>query len=210
MDDVRPPGWRWCVVLTLVGVLVSLPGVVGALPVNAPQVSASTLLERVRASDRVAWSGYGEARGDLVLPDLSAFEDLPDLISGTTRLRAWWRGPAAHRVDALGLTGEADLVVSDGRTWTWESEERLATLSTGDVEVRLPRAADLVAPALGARLSRSADVEVEARPARRVAGVDAAGAAAAAAGPCDDDRPADRPVGRAAHRRDGPGGGARP
>ena len=133
-------------------------------------MSASTLLERVRVSDQVAWSGYGEARGDLVLPDLSAFEDLPDLISGTTRLRAWWRGPADYRVDALGLTGEADLVVSGGRTWTWESEERRATLSTGDVDVRLPRAADLVAPALGARLSRSTDVQVEARPARRVGG----------------------------------------
>lgn len=172
---MRTPGWRWCAVLALVGVLVSLPSVVGARPVQEPSVAAETLLARVRVSDAVAWSGYGEARGDLVLPDVAALEDLPELISGTTRLRAWWRGPAQFRVDALALTGETDVVVSGDETWTWESGDRVATLLRDDVDVRLPRAADLVAPALGARLARSAALVVEALPARRLAGVDAAG-----------------------------------
>ena len=172
---MRTPGWRWCAVLALVGGLVGLPGAVDARPVQEPSEAATTLLERVRVSDAVAWSGYGEARGDLVLPDVSALEDLPELISGTTRLRAWWRGPAQFRVDALALAGETGVVVSGGDTWTWESGDRVATLLLGDVDVRLPRAADLVAPALGARLARIAALVVEARPARRVAGVDAAG-----------------------------------
>jgi hypothetical protein len=172
---VRFPGWRWCAVLALVGVLLSLPAVVGAWPVREPSAAATTLLARVRVSDQVAWSGYGEARGDLVLPDVAALEDLPELISGTTRLRAWWRGPAQFRVDALGLAGETGVVVSGQDTWTWESGERVATLLRGDVDVRLPRAADLIAPALGARLARSAALVVQARPARRLAGVDAAG-----------------------------------
>ena len=172
---VRTPGWRWCVALGLAGVLVVLPSAVGAWPAQAPSVSAATLLERVRVSDRVAWSGYGEARGDLVLPDVAALEDLPELISGTTRLRAWWRGPGQFRVDALSLATESDVVVSGGDTWTWESGDRVATLLLGDADVRLPRAADLVAPALGARLARSAGLLVEPRPARRLAGTDAAG-----------------------------------
>ena len=172
---MRTPGWRWWAVLSLVGVLVLLPGVVGAWPAQEPSAAATTLLARVRVSDQVAWSGYGEARGDLVLPDVAALEDLPELISGTTRLRAWWRGPAQFRVDALALAGESDVVVSGDDTWTWESGDRVATLLHGDVDVRLPRAADLLAPALGARLARSAALVVEARPARRLAGVDAAG-----------------------------------
>ena len=172
---VRIPGWRWCLALTLVGVLVALPAAVGAWPVQEPSVSAATLLARVRVSDRVAWSGYGEARGDLVLPDVAALEDLPELISGSTRLRAWWRGPAQFRVDALSLADESDVVVDGGDTWTWESGDRVATLLLGGADVRLPRAADLVAPALGARLARSAALRVERRPARRLAGRDAAG-----------------------------------
>jgi len=172
---VQIPGRRWWVALALVGVLVSLPSAVGALPAQEPSVSAATLLARVRVSDDVAWSGYGEARGDLVLPDVAALEDLPELISGNTRLRAWWRGPAQFRVDALTLAGESDVVVGGGDTWTWDSEDRVATLLRGDVAVRLPRAADLLAPALGARLARSAALLVERRPARRLAGRDAAG-----------------------------------
>lgn len=172
---VRTPGWRWCVALSLVGVLISLPSAVGAWPAQEPSVGAATLLARVRVSDEAAWSGYGEVRGDLVLPDVPALEDLPELISGRTRLRAWWRGPAQFRVDALSLANESDVVVSGGATWTWESGDRIATLLRGDADVRLPRAADLVAPALGARLARSAALVVEARPARRLAGRDAAG-----------------------------------
>jgi hypothetical protein len=172
---VRTPGWRWCVALTLVGVLVALPSAISAWPAQTPSESAATLLERVRVSDQVPWSGYGEARGDLVLPDVAALEDLPELISGTTRLRAWWRGPAQFRVDALSLATESDVVVSGGDTWTWESGDRVATLLLGDAGVRLPRAADLVAPALGARLARSAALRIEGRPARRLAGTDAAG-----------------------------------
>ena len=152
---MRTPGWRWCVALTLIGVLVALPCAVGAWPVRSRRPAPPTLLARVRVSDQVAWSGYGEARGDLLLPDVAALEDLPELISGSTRLRAWWRGPAQFRVDALALAGETDVFVDGESTWTWESGDRVATLLVGDGDVRLPRAADLVAPALGARLPPS-------------------------------------------------------
>ena len=175
MVRVRRPGWRWAVVAGLTGVLASTPALVQALPVDESDVDAGTLLERIRASGDVAWSGYGEARGDLVLPDVDQLGDLPELISGTTRLRAWWRGPDDYRVNSLSLVGETDVAVSDRGTWTWESADRAATLVQGEVDVRLPRGADLLAPALGARLSRSEGVQVERIPARRVAGVDAAG-----------------------------------
>jgi hypothetical protein len=163
------------VVAALTAALAGTPALVQALPADGVDINAATLLQRVQASDDVAWSGYGEARGDLVLPDVDQLGDLPELISGTTRLRAWWRGPADFRVDALSLVGETDVVVRDDLTWIWVSADREATLVRGDLDVRLPRGADLLAPALGARLSRSDDVRVERLPARRVAGVDAAG-----------------------------------
>ena len=172
---VRSPGWRWAVVAGLTAVLSSVPALVQALPVDDVDVDAVTLLERVRQSDTVAWSGYGEARGDLVLPDVSELEDIPELISGTTRLRAWWRGRDQYRVDALSLVGETDVAVNGLITWTWDSADRLATVTTSVVAVRLPRGADLLAPALAARLARSDAVVAEELPSRRVAGVDAAG-----------------------------------
>jgi hypothetical protein len=158
-----------------VAALTALPAAVGALPVDDIDVDAATLLARVQTSDDVAYSAYGEARGDLVLPDVDALGDLPDLISGTTRLRAWWRGRDDFRVDALTLVGEVDVITAPGGTWMWVSADRAATLVRGDVDVRLPRGADLLPPALGARLSRAAAVQATRLPARRVAGVDAAG-----------------------------------
>jgi hypothetical protein len=173
--EVRRPGWRWTVVAGLTAALTALPAAVAALPADDAGVDAATLLARVQQSDRVPFSGYGEARGDLVLPDVRELQDIPEIISGTTRLRAWWRGPDEHRVDALSLVGETDVVVYRDTTWTWDSADRRATLVRGDVDVRLPRGADLLAPALGARLARTEDVVAERLPARRVAGVDAAG-----------------------------------
>ena len=107
--------------------LAIAPALVSALPVGDAGLDAATLLDRVRASDRVVWSGYGEARGDLVLPDVGQLGDLPELISGTTRLRAWWRGLAEHRVDALTLVGETGVVVRGDSTWTWVSADNAAT-----------------------------------------------------------------------------------
>lgn len=159
----------------LTAALAGTPALVQALPVDDTDVDTATLLERVRASDSVGWSGYGEARGDLVLPDVEQLGDLPELISGTTRLRAWWRGPDAFRVDALSLVGETDVAVSGPLTWTWVSADRAVTLVRGELDVRLPRGADLLAPALGARLARSEGVTAQRLPPRRVAGVDAAG-----------------------------------
>lgn len=159
----------------MLALLAALPSAVGRLPSSAPDVDPAALLERVRASDDVGYTGYGEARGDLVLPDVDALGDLPDLISGTTRLRAAWRGPADFRVDMLTLVGERDVVTDPRGTWTWDSADRLATLVEGELDVRLPRGADLLAPALGARLARSEGLIASALPSRRVAGRAAAG-----------------------------------
>lgn len=159
--------------------LLALPSLTAALPAELPAgaeaLSAETLLERVRASDRVGWSGYGESRGSLVLPEVRELSDLPALAGGTTRVRAWWRGPDAWRVDALSLVGETDTTRDPAGGWTWDSADRRALRLQGELDVRLPAAADLLAPVLGHRLAGTADVAARRLPARRVAGRTAAG-----------------------------------
>ena len=167
--------WRWAVVAGGVAALVALPALLAALPVAVPAVTPQTLLARVQASATVGWSGYGESRGTLDLPDVKQLGDLTSLVGGTTRVRGWWRGPHDTRLDALSLVGETDVETDPSGSWTWSSADRTALRVNGSVPVRLPRAGDLVAPVLGARLARTADVAVTALPARRVAGRSAAG-----------------------------------
>ncbi len=163
--------------MALVGSLSALPTLAGALPTGgtAADVGVEQLLAQVRASDDVGWSGYGESRGTLVLPDVRELSELPGLVGGTTRTRAWWSGPQDWRVDALSLVGETDTTREGDGGWTWQSADRRATRLNGALDVRLPTATDLLAPTLGHRLARTADVTASRLPARRVAGRSAAG-----------------------------------
>ena len=155
--------------------LLLLPSIVAALPAPTTTLTAQELLRRVRSSADVGWSGYGESRGALVLPDVRELSDLPALLGDTTRARAWWRGPDDWRVDALSLVGETDTVRDAAGTWTWHSEDRRAVRVLGVPDVHLPAAPDLLAPTLGRRLAGAADVVASRLPARRVAGRSADG-----------------------------------
>ncbi len=169
------PGWRWAVLAALVAALVSLPTLAGALPAGPSDLTADALLQRIRDSDRVAWSGYGESRGSLVLPGVDELGELPSLVGDTTRARAWWRAPDDWRVDEQRLAGERDTTRDGGGGWTWDSAGRQAVRVDGELALRLPRAVDLLAPTLGHRLAGTAQMTASRLPARRVAGRSAAG-----------------------------------
>ena len=158
-----------------VAALVSAPLVVRALPAAEQSVSAATLLGRIQASGGAGYSGYAEAVGGLRLPLIDQFSGLADMLGGRTRLRVWWRDARDWRVDAISATGEYDLHRVPGQLWAWDYERNEATRYR-DPAVRLPRAADLDPAQLGRRLlSEAVPAEVTRLPARRVAGVDAAG-----------------------------------
>ena len=159
----------------LVAVLALLPTAVRALPAKASPLSAEQLRDRIRASATVGWSGTSESRAGLALPDVRDLGDLPALLGGTVRTRVWWRGPATWRVDEQRLAGEQDVIVADGTTTTWTSADQTVQVLTGDLPVRLPRTADLIAPVLGRRLAGAPDTVLTRLPSRRVAGVSAAG-----------------------------------
>ena len=167
--------WRWAVVAACLAVLVSLPAALGALAAERGELTAEQLRDRVRASAPVGWSGTAESRTGLALLDVRDLRDLPALLGGTTRTRTWWRGPDQWRVDEQRLTGEQDTITELGRTTVWESADNDVDVLIGELPVRLPRAADLLAAVLGRRLAGAPDTVLSRLPERRVAGRSAAG-----------------------------------
>lgn len=169
------PVRRWLLVSLGICVLLLTPVAIRSLPVADSEVSAATLLQRVNESATVAYSGYAEAVGGMALPVTDRFSDLSRLLGERTRLRVWWRGAEDWRVDAIGITGETDLIRGSHGLATWEYEAHRATY-TDDPTVRLPRTADLVPAVLGRLLLDEAVAEDVSRlPTARVAGREAPG-----------------------------------
>jgi hypothetical protein len=148
---------------------------VRARPVADEPISAGDLLARVQGSKGAAYSGTVEVHGRLGLPVSDHFTDVADLLGSDTRMRVWWRDADAWRVDKLLPTGEIDLFHHGHVTTRWDYER--AEAQTGvDPEMRLPRDADLLPPALARRAVTGAVAsDVSRLPARRIAGHDALG-----------------------------------
>ncbi len=164
--------WRWWVMLAAVAVLVSIPSLVQRLPIDAADVEPAELAARISASGGRPYSGSVEARGGVLLPDIPGAETAVELLGGTARLRAWVAGPDSWRVDQLTRTGEHDTYATGRGLLEWDSERRVVTRTRDDDDVvRLPRAVDLLPPALARRVLGAATA-AELRPLEptRVAG----------------------------------------
>jgi len=169
------PIHRWSLVALAVALVVLVPMAVRARPVADQPISARDLLARVQSSEDAAYAGTVEVHGRLGLPASDHFTDVADLLGSDTRMRVWWRGADAWRVDKLLPTGEVDLFHHGHVTTRW-SYERAEAQTAVDPEMRLPRDADLLPPALAQRaLTGAVASEVSRLPARRIAGYDAPG-----------------------------------
>ncbi len=160
-----------------VAVLCALPAVVGALPVPGSALTAAGLRARIMASAAVPYQGYAESVVDLGLPELPDLGELTTLLDGSTDQYAWYRSPDRWRADVLAAAGENDVYQTGQGTYLWDYGRNLLTQVTGAQPVRLPRAADLLPPALARRLlglASPAD-RLSRLPSRRIAGLDAAG-----------------------------------
>jgi len=173
----RQVRWRWAVVVCGVAVLCSIPAIVAAIPVPGSSITATALRARILASVTVPYEGYVESTADFGLPTLPDLSDVSKLLDGTTEQYAWYRSPAHWRADTLGTAGENDVYQVCRRTFLWYQAGNLLTRVVGAQPVRLPRAADLLPPALAGRLLRLAAPadRLSRLPSLRVAGVDAAG-----------------------------------
>jgi hypothetical protein len=163
------PSRRWSLVAVAVALVVGGPLLARARPVDAPDLSAAQTLALVRAADH-GFAGTVQLNGSLDLPVTSHFTDVGALLGGHTTLRVWWRDPDHWRVDKLLPTGETDLVHTGALTTQWRYEGARVVRSV-DPDVRLPRTADLLPPALAVRALDGVDPDTVSRlPARRVAG----------------------------------------
>ena len=147
----RTLGWRWALVAAGVALLCALPALASALPVSAPRVTAGQLRDRILASSKLAYSGYAESDATFGLPSLSGLSDVTSLLNGVTKMQVWQASPDSFRVDALSDAGERDTYQTPRSAFIWDSGSQLLTRIVGQPGIRLPRAADLVPPALASR-----------------------------------------------------------
>ena len=168
---------RWSIVASGTALLCAIPAVIAALPVPASSISAPALRARILASAGVPYQGYAESTVNLGLPQLPDLHNVSTLLDGTTDQYVWYRSPAYWRADDVTAAGENDTYGDGGVTYLWSSGSTLLTQVTGAEPVRLPRAPDLLPPALARRLLDTAGHadRISRLPAQRIAGVDAAG-----------------------------------
>jgi hypothetical protein len=168
---------RWSVVAGGVAVLCTLPAAVAAWPVRPVAADPGRLRTAILASAGRPYQGYVDSQGRLGLPTLPQAGDVTDLFSGATSIRVWHASPRSWRVAVVEPTGERDFYATPQATYLWDFRRNEMTEILGDLPVRLPWAPDVVPPELARRLLSGADPgdRLTALPARRIAGVAAAG-----------------------------------
>jgi hypothetical protein len=154
-----------------IAIVVSLPAIVGAVPVSAKKIPVTTLLARAMASENIEYTGLASSSGALQIPDFGVGGEVTALISHTNRLRAWWDGPTHYRVDRETAFAESDIYRVGSQLWTWDSDHRIAVLTSGKPQIPLPGAADALPGNLARRLLALAKpADVHPAGAQRVAG----------------------------------------
>jgi hypothetical protein len=114
--------------------------------------------------------------GHLQLPELPNLRDLTAVLTGTTRVRAWYAEPSRWRFAEVSPVGERDVYGTPNGEFTWDYGANQLTWLLGGTPVRVPRASDFTPPELARRVLSAAQGDpVTALPARRVAGLDVAG-----------------------------------
>ena len=168
---------RWAAVSCGTAALCALPVIAGALPVPQSPVSAAVLRARILASAHVPYQGYAESTVSLGLPTLPDLKGVSMLLNGTTDQYTWYRSPAHWRAEVSTPAGEDDTYQAGAVTYRWNYSSNLLTKIVGSEPVRLPRAADLLPPALGRRLLAlgAGSGRISRLPSRQIAGTAAAG-----------------------------------
>jgi hypothetical protein len=169
---------RWALVAAGTALLCGLPALIGAWPVAVSGLPAAQLRTRILASAAIPYQGYAESSASLGLPSLPDVGNITTLLDGTTDQYAWYRSASQWRADVLSTAGEDDTYQAGALgTFEWSYTSNTLTQIFGNQPIRLPRAADLLPPALAQRLVSYAGpgTRLSALPPERIAGVDAAG-----------------------------------
>ena len=168
---------RWSLVAGVAAVLLVVPTVVAGLPVRVASIEPARLAELIMKSVDRPYQGYAESSGRLGVPELPNLSQVSSLLTGTTRIRSWYDSPANWRFDVLSaFGGERGVYQTPYGEYIWDYGANLLTQVIGGQPVRLPRAGDVLPPDLARRVLGAAPGDpISALPARREAGVSAAG-----------------------------------
>jgi hypothetical protein len=167
---------RWGIVFGVVLLLCGIPIGINLWPARGAGVDTAVLSERIAASADQPYQGFAQSNGLLPLPSLPNLEQVTDLASGTTQMRAWYAARDRWRVDVIEGGTERDLYRTRDAEHVWDFDSNQLWQIRGEQQVRLPRAADLTPPDLVRRLLTLAAGEVLTPLAgKRVAGISAAG-----------------------------------
>jgi hypothetical protein len=170
---------RWAAVAIAVGALAIVPALISARPAPGRDAeSAAAIVNRIRASKGLSYSGYAESDGTLAVPDVAQLGDLPSLLGDVTKMRVWSRVGTGARVDVITDLGETDTYTSSSQpgTLVWDSQQRQVSIVRGAADVRAPRAGDFLPSNLGQRLANGTTGETLTRiSSRSIAGRTAQG-----------------------------------
>lgn len=119
---------------------------------SSPGEDVQQVLARAAASADVPFTGTATSSGALGLPDLPRLGDVAALVGESTRTRTWWQSEQIWRTDVLTATGERGLYASGGQLTGWDYERDALTTGAPLTGARLPRASDLLPPALARSL----------------------------------------------------------
>ena len=159
-----------------VAVLCVLPSIIAAIPAGTSPIGVNQLRQRILASTSRSFQGYAQSSAALGLPSLPDLADVTGLLSGTTTMRAWYAAPNRHRVDVITGFGERDYYQTPNAEYVWDYGQNLLSELVGTAPIRLPQGEDLLPPELAWRILQVDPADpVTGLPARRIAGVDAAG-----------------------------------
>jgi hypothetical protein len=163
---------RWLLVAAGAAGLVAAGAV--PWPAGAVEVEPADLRRRILGAVP-PHVGYAESVGRLGLPQIPQLGSAVALFTSTTRIRAFVAGADRWRVAELTPAGERDTYHLDGAEYLWDFGGDQVTRVVGQAPMRLPRAADLLPPAIARRLLGPDAGPVTSLPPRWVAGRTAAG-----------------------------------
>lgn len=169
---------RWTAVGAGTAALVAVPVLIAAAPVRpTPDPAPRELMAAVIASGAVAYQALVQVDGRAGLPGLPFAVGALAMLDTSTTVRSWWKSPASWRTDVLSAGGQTQEFTSRGGTVTYDYESNVARPGSPVTGPRAPRPTDLLpGPASRLLLSWAGPTDtVRALPARRVAGVAAAG-----------------------------------
>jgi hypothetical protein len=146
-----------------------------AWPAEDTRTDAAKLRDRIMRSADVAHQGYAESVGRLAVPDLPKLASVTALLSGTTQMRTWYVGRDRYRFAVMNTAGERDVFHEVDAEYLWDSSQNTLTQALS-LNIRLPRAGDLLPPDLARRILSAAPGDaVSTIDSKRVAGVSASG-----------------------------------